>query len=172
MSVFLLQMCETKLCKSKMYKLEKNTEKKKGGGLPSACWFRKSRICASVQKSLVIKSSVWYDLILVWICYMLYLKKERPMEKVHSYGQQLRTAWCAPQLGITQRKDHDKLQKVIEFMMSDALIKPIDWQLTEFADTFSGVLLVCFPIMISYIPNSPHLPLFCFTVWSKYNYSS
>lgn len=32
MSVFLLQMCETKLCKSKMYKLEKNTEKKKGGG--------------------------------------------------------------------------------------------------------------------------------------------
>lgn len=56
-------------------------------------------------------------------------------------------AWCAPIPGTTQRKDHKKLLKVKQFVLSDALIRPIDWLLAEFADTVSAVLLGCFPII-------------------------
>lgn len=75
-SVFLPQMCETKLCKSKMWKLEKILGKKKK--VATICLLiqkKKSRLHVSVQKSLVIKSSVWYDLILLLICFMLYVQR-------------------------------------------------------------------------------------------------
>lgn len=68
-------MCETKLCKSKMCKLEKILEKKKKSSYHLPIDSKKSRLHVSVQKSLVIKSSVWYDLILLLICFMLYVKR-------------------------------------------------------------------------------------------------
>lgn len=87
---------------------------------------------------------------MTWYCFeyaTCYIWRKKTHGGSPLSGQQLWTARCAPKPGITQRKDHEKLRKVIQFMMSDALIRPIDRPLIEFADSFSGVLLVYFPII-------------------------
>lgn len=65
--------------------------------------------------------------ILFWIYNMLYKKtKNKTLKEVHSYDQH-QEQHDVHILGTTQRKDHEKLLKVKQFMMSDALLRAIDY---------------------------------------------
>lgn len=79
---------------------------------------------------------------------MLYLKKNVPWRKSNAMASDFEQDDVHQNLALhTERPVNKHWRWLMQFMMSDVPIRPIDPPLTERADTCSGVLLVYFSFL-------------------------